>query len=116
MVLPKGNSWATVFFWKLTLIRQRQRFGATKHRRGVSKTWLIRGRKPAAFNIACSMVSTRSPLRHFFHCTILTVGARGDHRDNLFNPHKGYFLIFRWTALFHPVHQHLCGFCHLRWF
>lgn len=28
----------------------------------------------------------------FLTSTILTLGTRGDHRDNLFNPHKGYFL------------------------
>ncbi|MDW8220787.1 MAG: BamA/TamA family outer membrane protein [Bacteroidota bacterium] len=28
----------------------------------------------------------------FLTSTILTLGARGDHRDNPFNPHKGYFL------------------------
>jgi outer membrane protein insertion porin family len=32
------------------------------------------------------------PSTPFFTSTILSLGLRGDHRDNLFNPYKGYFL------------------------
>jgi outer membrane protein assembly factor BamA len=34
----------------------------------------------------------RQPTTPFLTSSILSIGARGDHRDNLFNPHKGYFV------------------------
>lgn len=34
----------------------------------------------------------QQPTTPFLTSSILSFGLRGDHRDNLFNPHKGYFL------------------------
>lgn len=44
---------------------------------------------------------TQSPAP-FLTSTILTLGARSDHRDNLFNPSKGYFLDMSFDAAVPP--------------
>jgi outer membrane protein assembly factor BamA len=89
------NGVFTSFFADINLDRQRPiNFAQTR------KEALALARTPAERQIVLQQLFQyellndlyNRPSSPFLTSTILTLGMRGDHRDNLFNPHKGYFL------------------------
>lgn len=97
MVLPQNDLFNS-FFLEINLDRQRPiNFDATQTQAlGLAKTLadtIVVNQQLFQYSLLNSLY-TQSSAPFLFTSTILTVGARGDHRDNLFNPHKGYFLDF----------------------
>ncbi|MCU0425771.1 MAG: BamA/TamA family outer membrane protein [Candidatus Kapabacteria bacterium] len=94
MILPQ-QGWLNSLFLEVNLDRQRPiNFEATKAQALASaKTDVERTiveQQLFQYEILNNLYTQNST--PFLTSTILTFGARGDHRDNLFNPRKGYFL------------------------
>lgn len=94
MILPQNEIFNS-FFLEMNFDRQRPiNFEATK------KQALELATTPAERSVVEQQLFQydvlnnlyNRPFATFLTSTILTFGARGDHRDNLFNPRKGYFL------------------------
>jgi outer membrane protein insertion porin family len=94
-VLLPSNGVFTSFFADINLDRQRPiNFDTTRAEA------LALAKTPAERQIVLQQLFQyelldslyKRPSTPFLTSTILTLGMRGDHRDNLFNPHKGYFL------------------------
>lgn len=95
MVLPQNDLFNSLFL-EINLDRQRPiNFEATQTQAlALAKTQADRdiiNQQLLQYSLLNSLY-TGSSTPFLLTSTIITVGARGDHRDNLFNPHKGYFL------------------------
>lgn len=105
MVLPQNDLFNN-FFLEINLDRQRPiNFDATQTQAlALAKTMTdstIVFQQLLQYSLL-NRLYTGSTTPFLFTSTILTIGARGDHRDNLFNPQKGYFLDFSADAAVPP--------------
>jgi outer membrane translocation and assembly module TamA len=105
MVLPQNDLFNSLFL-EINLDRQRPiNFEATQTQAlALAKTQADRdiiNQQLLQYSLLNSLY-TGSSTPFLLTSTIITVGARGDHRDNLFNPRKGYFLDFSVDAAVPP--------------
>ncbi len=94
MILPQ-QEWLNSLFLEVNLDRQRPiNFEATKAQAlALARTEnerTIVSQQLFQYEILNNLYTQNAA--PFLTSTILTLGSRGDHRDNLFNPRKGYFL------------------------